>query len=304
MNLFIIPVAIIIINIIYVKNYKIIRNIKYKLEIRKSGNIFKRDIEVKYSPAIVSYLYNQKIEPEKDIIVDIFNLYARKIIDIKTIEHEIYNLELNEEVFLQENEKGNLFENDKYIIDTIIKKNNEFEYNEWLKKVINVYRTKLNPKKKSSIHEYIGNLLGVSDKAFLISIIFIEIISILIACIVFKDILYSFMIGQMLSFSILISILVVHRITNRDENLDMHLNDKAKEELKKWICFENFIKENSLIKNKKFEEIILYEQYIPFAMVLNINKEYKKEMIRVLNNEEINLIFNSIYDYKEKNLFK
>ena len=69
--------------------------------------------------------------------------------------------------------------------------------------------------------------------------------------------------------------------------------------MKTKICI--WLKENTLLKDKKFEEIILYEQYIPFAMVLDINKRYKKEMAKILDKKEIKLIKDSIKKYKSTN---
>lgn len=286
------------INVIYVKSYKTIRNIKYKLEIRKEGNIFYRDIDVKYSPAIVSYLYNQKIEPKKDVIVDIFNLYARKIIDIKNIGQEKFILQLNEQKYMEEKNKNRLFENDIYLIEAIVLNKNIFKYEKWLEKVIKVYREKLKQKKKSRLDTFIN----ASDNKFFLSICILEVIITFMAYIIMKDI-NALSTGTILTFLVILLFFIIYKILNRDENLDMHLNDEAKEELKKWIRFENFIKEDILIKDKKYEHIVLYEQYIPFAMVLNINKEYKKEMIRILNKSEVNLIFDSINDYEQKNIF-
>ena len=286
------------INIIYVKSYKALRNLKYKREIKKDGNMFYRDIDVKYSPAIVSYLYNQKIEPKKDMITDIFNLYARKIIDIKDIGEGKFILKLNEQVFSVENDKDRIFENDKYIIDAIVLKKIEFDYEEWLKKVMKVYREKLKEVKNSRLEAFIS----ASDNKFFLSMLILEIITVLITYVIIKDI-SALWIGTILALLIVLLCFMVYKILNRDENLDMHLNKEAKEELKKWMRFENFLKEDVLIKNKKFEEIVLYEQYIPFAMVLNINKKYKEEIIRVLNKSEVNLIFNSISYYNEKKKF-
>lgn len=99
----------------------------------------------------------------------------------------------------------------------------------------------------------------------------------------------------------LISIVLIKKISNRDENKDMHLTTKAKEELKKWIRFKNYIKSYTLLKDRKFEEIELYEKYIPFAMVLNVNKKHMTEMVKILGKEEINLLLENLRKYKKIN---
>lgn len=99
----------------------------------------------------------------------------------------------------------------------------------------------------------------------------------------------------------LISTVLIEKISSRDENKDMHLTSKAKEELKNWIRFRNFINSYTLLKDKKFEEIAIYEKYIPFAMVLNVNKKYTNEMIKILGKEEINILIEDMKKYKKIN---
>ena len=64
--------------------------------------------------------------------------------------------------------------------------------------------------------------------------------------------------------------------------LKRKLNEKEEKELIKWMKFENFIKEYTLLSERKLEDVILYEKYITYAMVLNINKEYKNNDIKYL----------------------
>lgn len=119
---------------------------------------------------------------------------------------------------------------------------------------------------------------------------------------IFKgEIVYYLTMEMVIVVIYIFSKIILKRIKNTNENKDMHLTKKAKEELKKYIRLEKFIKENTLLKDKKFEEIILYEQYIPFAMVLDINKKYKKEMIKIVDKKEIKLIMDSIKKYKSTN---
>lgn len=164
MPIIILAVAFIIINTIYVKYYKIIRNIKYKLEIKKENKEFNRDIDVEYSPSIVSYLYNQKIELEKDLISDILNLYARKIIDITLNEDKTYEITMDSQKYEDLYWKNKLLENDRYILHTIVQKRFDFKYEEWQTKIKNVYRKYLmnneedktdKPKKDSNMSYYI-----------------------------------------------------------------------------------------------------------------------------------------------------
>lgn len=155
MPIIILAVAFIIINTIYVKYYKIIRNFKYKLDIKKENVEFNREINVDYSPSIVSYLYNQKIELEKDLISDILNLYARKIIDIRLKEDNTYEIIMDRDKYEDLYWKNKLLENDRYILHTIVQKRFNFKYEEWQTKIKNVYRKHLmnNEEDKTNKHK-------------------------------------------------------------------------------------------------------------------------------------------------------
>ena len=61
--------------------YKKYRNIKYQKETYEDINYLNRDVSTEYLPSIVGYLFNQKLR-YKDLIADIMELYAQKIINI------------------------------------------------------------------------------------------------------------------------------------------------------------------------------------------------------------------------------
>ena len=48
---------------------------KIRVRLSKDEGIYIRDIEVEYSPAVLSYLQNQKIEKKKDLVSCILNLF-------------------------------------------------------------------------------------------------------------------------------------------------------------------------------------------------------------------------------------
>ena len=61
--------------------------------------------------------------------------------------------------------------------------------------------------------------------------------------------------------------------------------------------FKRFIKNYTLIKDRKIEEIIIYEKYIPYAMVLGINKEYNQKDIKQFVNAYMRLININVDNY-------
>ena len=61
--------------------YKKLRNIKFQKESYDDINYLNRDISTEYPPSVVGYLINNRLK-YKDLIADIMELYAEKIIDI------------------------------------------------------------------------------------------------------------------------------------------------------------------------------------------------------------------------------
>ena len=89
---------------------------KLKSRISKDKGIYIRDMEVEYSPAILSYLQNQKIEKEKDIMACILDLCAKRYLNIKQEREKNYSLEIGT------NKNINLLpEDEKYLYDKIVK---------------------------------------------------------------------------------------------------------------------------------------------------------------------------------------
>lgn len=290
-----------IINTIYVSNYKSSRNYRYKLEIENEGNTLNRDIDVIYSPSIVSYLYNQAIEIEKDLTSDILNLYARKIINIsKDKKNNKCILKLNEKMYKELYLSNQLLENDRYIIDTIVLKKFDFKYEEWQDKIKKVYKEHIMQNQNGE-----GNLQKLINKHPMFYYVGIPLLLVLLFAILApifdKDIIEGIITGTVLGFFIIMINILIQNVINREENIDMYLTESAKNELKKWIRFKKFIEEYTLLKEKRLEEIILYERYIPYAMVLDVNKKYSEELLKILNKEEIKIIYDSIREYKEIN---
>lgn len=90
--------------------FKLSRNILIKNETYKDLKELNREIDVKYSPAVLSYLMNQKLETQKDVVATLLNLVANKVIEIKKVNDDY--------VFLageNENKYEELGEDEKYL---------------------------------------------------------------------------------------------------------------------------------------------------------------------------------------------
>lgn len=271
---------------VYINIFIYIRNIKFKIKSKYIDLItMHRDVDADYSPAVLSYLYNYKLEPKKDILATILNLYNKGIINIR-YENNKYEFMAGENIDLK------LLTNDeKYIYYTLISKyKRNFSADTWKKIVIDEYNKRFG----------ISKLYKIITKEQIIKIsAIITFVSLLcfgewiIAKLGFpmddpdENFFMSFgffVLEYMIAFPFIWvtvelfneKIIPIFKLTNKK------LNKKEKEELIKWIKFQNFIKEYTLISEKKIEDIIIYEKYIPYAMVLNINKEYKNDEVKYL----------------------
>lgn len=78
---------------------KWVRNIRLKKEYIKEkikNEEIVREINLKYSPALVSMIIDRKLEPKKDLLGNILNLVYKEVVDLKTV-GEYYKVSINEE---------------------------------------------------------------------------------------------------------------------------------------------------------------------------------------------------------------
>lgn len=284
-------IIIIIVNIIleigniFINISVFVRNIKFKVKSKYLDLItVDREINIKYSPAVLSYLYNYKLEPKKDILATVLNLYNKKIIDIKKNEDE-YDFIPCENMDLSK-----LTEDEKYIFYSIVSNQiKDFSPDVWKKIVIDEYNEKFRIYKIYKKITVKQMLISIFIITFFVTLFWQNLILeglmglpmddpdvnmfIRICLFIFIGILYSIPVGM---FVVLIS----ERILPSFQLLKKKLNPMEKEELLKWMKFENFIKKYTLLSERKIEEVVLFEKYIPYAMVLNVNKEYENRDIQ------------------------
>lgn len=263
--------------------YRVIRNFNKKNEIYNETEIFKRDIDCNYSPAIASILYYGKIKWKKDVIANIINLYCKGILDIEIIDKKI-----NYKLMHKKISEANITESDEYLIEYLAGKDDKrkFNYNMWKKKVRKEFE-RLN----------FTNKMDISDASMILIIICISII----ATIIFNGIdgsglpLYAYIgnIAKGFFSGFLVTLMFTVFCKRNSSIISMNLNSKGKEELKKWIRIKNFMEEYTLIKDKEIENVILYEEYLPYSLALGINKKDDESLKKIFRKEEID-------DIKEK----
>ena len=268
---------------IFRKLYPIIRNYYIYKKKYDSSEILNREINCGYTPSTVSMLIDNELEI-KDITADLMNLYANKYLIVNKSSNK-YNITVNNE---STKTLDNLCNSDRYLIDTIILKKEPFEFKIWKSYVEQNFNSL----------DFTKQLKHISLKTYAIIIIIISIVIMLLSFIITHQFSISFIFGlstATISTIILSSFSTFH---SNDKIYKLHLNAKGTKELKKWFRFKEFIKEYTLIDEKNMQDITLYEKYIPYAVALGINKNYKDTIYSVFNEFEIKkLLEDSKIDY-------
>ena len=266
-----IPLTVLAMYLIFygIKIYKRGVYIGVKKKSYKDLQTLNRDINDNYSPAIVSYLYNQQIELKKDLVASLLNLEARGYIK-RDIENQycIKKLECSE-----------LGKDDLYLYNEI-KENNlqNISYKEWFKCIAEEYDNKKFYKKKRIL-----DFWKTIGKQLIINIIIFKIINYIYVntegeIAAMRLIMYS---GIFLIAANILFFAIYYSVRKAIYKNKIVLSNYGKQELKKWIKFENFIKEYTLIKEKSANDMIIYGKFIPYAMVLNLNTDYINEADKI-----------------------
>lgn len=287
---------------IYIKASINIRNAKLKVKSQYVDLItMNREINADYSPALLSYLYNFKLEPKKDILATVLNLYNKGIMEIKHGNNG-YIFVPNENIDL-----GKLTEDEKYIYYTLVSnEKREFSSDIWKKIVIDTYNKKFGTKKiYKKITDY--QIMKIN------LIITLAITILLFIVFPLDDPAFNwfikfgfFVLGNIFIFlpiMIITGVFFEYMLPNF-RAVRKKLNQNEYEELSKWIKFERFMKDYTLINERKLDEIIIYEKYIPYAMVLNINKEYENEDVKYFVKNYMKNIKRNIGSHIDKELNK
>lgn len=265
--------------------YKKYRNLKYQKESYEDINFLNRDISTEYQPSIVGYLFNQKLR-YKDLIADIMELYAQKIIDVsKSNEQE----ETKIQFYLKEKNYRNKVtsQSQLYIIRTLIddKQNENFDFGTWKQYVLEEYEIRKFAREKND---------NTSKKIILVMIICMTIIGGMMGWIVegkgdFANMMIIIgMIGG--AFIGTLAAAAFLNFMKSPENTNVFLSSYGESELKKWMKFKKFIQDYTLLKERTIEEIAIYESYIPYAIVLDVNVQYKNTKFDIFNQKEMESI--------------
>ena len=247
---------------------------KIKVRLAKDEGIYVRDIEIEYSPAVLSYLQNQKIEKKKDLVASILNLCAKGFLKIEKKEENHYELKP-----LPNKDSERLKKDEKYLYRTICKKE-KLDMNIWMKYIKEEFES-YHFTKKDKIR---------IDLIFLYSY-FIMMIGFLIYLQVsegnqnYSGILIAMFI--LLFVAIELSILeppirAIIRYLRKGEYLDGTYTVKGAKEMKRWDKYKKFLEDYTLLEDKPLESVIVLEKHLAYATVLNVNTSYTKSFIEQL----------------------
>lgn len=261
----------------YVEMSKRTKNKIYTEESYNDLQSLNRDIDAKYSPSIVGILMYGELN-EKDLAADIMNLYDNGIINVEKNEHQMYKITLKEGANTE-----NLCESDKYIVDNLIKIDGNFNFAVWSNIVRKQYET-LNFCKEHK---------KFTAKRLLIIGLILMIIGAVIGIIALGSYEGIFL-GVLGGLFALMVFTMFSIFLDSSKMVQGKLNDNGEAELMKWIKFKNFIKDYTLLNEKNIEDIAIYEKYIPFAVVLEVNKNYKDTIYSLFDGFELDKLIEGI----------
>lgn len=265
--------------IIYVKNY-------FKVIFSDNKDIYIRDVFVKYSPAVLGLLKNNKINDKRDFIATILNIYSKDAIDLEKVNGKIKIKDLNNtDVVL------NKLEADERYVYYVLTKNQEFDIDKWH----SIVERQLDKRKfvKKENTSLLKRILKISLIAFLIFILLFIVYLVTMLFISSKEkfilnapeMIYSMgtsLVAIPISIVILKVLMQISKCQFIKDDLKKY-TDKGALEVLKWKKFEKFIRDFSMIETAEVESVKLWDKYMAYAMALNINKSYKSEELNELN---------------------
>ena len=282
--------GIIILIIVFIIVYIAIRlgiNIynKIKVTLSKEEGIYVRDMEVEYSPAVLSYLQNQKIEEKKDLVASILHLCAKGYLNIEKIGENKYTL-----IPVSIDNKNERLKKDEQYLYEIINKKEKIDINKWIQYVKEEFETYHYIKENNINLTYIFILL------YIIAIIFIPLYGLITGDTSSQDqtigiivVLFS------LAYELAVLEPVIRKIIKylrKGEYLDGKYTTKGAKEMKRWDKYKKFLEDYTLLKDKPLDSVVLLEEHLAYAMVLNVNKSYTNSFIEQLEvKHKINLDF-------------
>lgn len=258
----------IVIKILRKKEYK---NQLSKIDYKNEGEYY-RDILNGYSPFILSYIDNFIFEGKRDIIATVLNLKLKQVIKIEnnTI------IKLNKDINLEESER--------YILDNVsdgkIKITNIKELEQKIvtdaqdKELIEIKESSKVFDKKTLKNKYMISFL-ISTIIFMILYGILSLVNnvfftimLILGTIIFCNPIFYIILYIIKYYSYKPKI----RRTNKGEEINIKLEG-----------LKNYIQEYSKLEEKNTKDMLLWEEYLIYSVIFNINDNVIKEMDGLFN---------------------
>ena len=217
-----------------------------------------RELPEYFPPAIASFLLDLNLEITTDYTATIAYLISKKYIE----------LEENEAKALTNNcEKLSLHE--KYVFDCITRKI-QFNHDEFTKLVMtDAEKMNLIKQGKRKV-----NFLRNFGLAILMYFVFGILATEVFETGILNGIFSTFSIISAISIFVVIGYSIYLKSKYLNENF--HRTYFGENEAKKWFAVKNFLKDYTMISDKSLQDIVIWEDYIPYAIALNEAKTIEK----------------------------
>ena len=239
---------------------KIVNHHQKKPQLIRENKHFIREIPKDYSVAVASLLLNNVFDESVDIPATILSLIGKSILNY---ENKIISISPNMDI-------SNLSEHEKYLCDCIINKNKiDGENFKYL-----VMKDAL---KKDYIEMVVQKEYRVRG---FISAIVIMFVMFFITFIIQEFNGQAIIIDILMAIAILlfISIPLYSSFKEEVERKNPYKNTKlGQKELQKLLNLKDYLKEFSDFEKAEIEEAILWEDYVAYAYIFNINKNLYDE---------------------------
>lgn len=263
---------------------EIIYKIIYIRQLHKENKkdiVYIRDIDAPYSPAVLAFLINKKINPKRDLVAAILNLVAQDFLKISKIDGKF-------EISAIEKDISGLNKDDQYLYKWMGNKLRKPSLLEWKKLVISECE------RRGFVIDAVSILIIIGFISYMLYIIgsfsYMAITNQKYVSDADANVAVSLFFGM----AILFCLTFLTGIAQRKLYTRLGVKESCK-----WTKFKNFINDFTLIKDASFESVIILERYLAYSMALNINKSYNDVLISNLSKAfDIN-----IYDELSNYLF-
>lgn len=253
----------IVIKIMRKKEYK---NQLSKIDFKNKGEYY-RDILKGYSPFLLSYIDNFIFEEKRDIIATLLNLQLKQVIKIEN------------NTIIKLDKDANLEESEQYILNAVsdgkIKLVNTLELERKIEK--DACNKGLIQIKESSKDIDKKTLKNNCAKLFAISVIIYILLSIIMTSIN-NEILNTIFVFLAIIFCNPIFYIVLYIIKYYSSKPKIRRTTKGEEINIKLEGLKNYIQEYSNLKEKNTDDILLWEEYLIYSVIFNLNDNVINEM--------------------------